>query len=699
MGTIDTIRNVILCGHGSAGKTSLADTFLSVTNVVRGSHNVEDGTSICDFDPEEKKHKYSIEAAAIHFENGGFRFNIIDTPGYPDFIGQVIGPMQAVDNALIVINAHRGIEANTRRVFKEASREGLGRIIVINKMDDDTVDYPQLIQSIRELWGDHCIPLNVPIGIGNQFKAVASTLDVSTNTPEAIIAPQIYQEPLVEAIIECDEAAMERYFEGHVPKKDELHGLIVQAVKEGTLVPIVCCSAKTGIGVPELLEAISLCGLSPAELIRNTGEGEQAVEIKPDADGPLVAKVFRTRIDPFVQKLNFIRIFSGTMRRDDSVHASGARKNIKLGPILEVQGESTQPIEFAGPGDIVAVAKMDELHTGTVLGELQIPQAQFPAPMVSLAVLPKSRGDETKLSGALHKVLQEDPTFQLDRDAQTHELVMTGMSELHLNVIRERLSRRDKLEVETKEPRIAYRETILARAEGSYRHRKQSGGRGQFGEIHVRIQPLAQGTDIKEFARKKNFQSIRDYHYDEKANFLWVDSVVGGVIPGNFMPAIGKGFAQRVASGVVAGYPIQDVCIEVHFGKHHAVDSSEAAFKIAAGNVFEEVFKKAEPSLLEPIVKLDITVPDANVGDVYSDMSGRGGRVCGSAPAGGGLTSVNCDVPLREITTYSRTLSSMTGGLGSFTMEFSHYETMPANIQKELAEKNGVGGSGEGKEK
>ena len=699
MGTIDTIRNVILCGHGSAGKTSLADTFLSVTNVVRGSHNVEDGTSICDFDPEEKKHKYSIEAAAIHFENGGFRFNVIDTPGYPDFIGQVIGPMQAVDNALIVINAHRGIEANTRRVFKEASREGLGRIIVINKMDDDTVDYPQLIQSIRELWGDHCIPLNVPIGIGNQFKAVASTLDVSTNTPEAIIAPQIYQEPLVEAIIECDEAAMERYFEGHVPKKDELHGLIVQAVKEGTLVPIVCCSAKTGIGVPELLEAISLCGLSPAELIRNTGEGEQAVEIKPDADGPLVAKVFRTRIDPFVQKLNFIRIFSGTMRRDDSVHASGARKNIKLGPILEVQGESTQPIEFAGPGDIVAVAKMDELHTGTVLGELQIPQAQFPAPMVSLAVLPKSRGDETKLSGALHKVLQEDPTFQLDRDAQTHELVMTGMSELHLNVIRERLSRRDKLEVETKEPRIAYRETILARAEGSYRHRKQSGGRGQFGEIHVRIQPLAQGTDIKEFARKKNFQSIRDYHYDEKANFLWVDSVVGGVIPGNFMPAIGKGFAQRVASGVVAGYPIQDVCIEVHFGKHHAVDSSEAAFKIAAGNVFEEVFKKAEPSLLEPIVKLDITVPDANVGDVYSDMSGRGGRVCGSAPAGGGLTSVNCDVPLREITTYSRTLSSMTGGLGSFTMEFSHYETMPANIQKELAEKNGVGGSGEGKEK
>ena len=688
MGTIDTIRNVILCGHGSAGKTSLADTFLSLTDVVRGSHNVDDGTSICDFDPEEKKHKYSIEAAAIHFKNSGFRFNVIDTPGYPDFIGQVIGPMQAVDNALIVINAHRGIEANTRRVFNGASREGLGRIIVLNKMDDEQVDYPQLIQTIRELWGDHCIPLNVPVGVGSHFKAVASTLDVAANVSGAIIAPQIYQEPLVEAIIESDEAAMERYFEGHMPSKDELHGLIVKAVKEGTLVPIVCCSAKTGVGVAEVLDAVSLCGLSPAELIRSSGQGDQAVAIEPDANGPLVAKVFRTRIDPFVQKLNFIRIFSGTMRRDDSVHASGARKNIKLGPILEVQGESTQAVETAGPGDIVAIAKMDELHTGTVLGELEIPQAHFPSPMVSLAVLPKSRGDETKLSGALHKVLEEDPTFLLDRDPQTQELVMTGMSELHLSVIRERLSRRDKLEVETKEPRIAYRETILGRAEGNYRHRKQSGGRGQFGEIHVRIQPLPQDIDIKEFATKKNFHSIKNYHFDEKANFLWVDSVVGGVIPGNFMPAIGKGFTERVASGVVAGYPIQDVCIEVHFGKHHAVDSSEAAFKIAAANVFEEVFKQAEPSLLEPIVELEITVPEANVGDVYSDMSGRGGRVSGSDPVGGGHTSIHCEVPLREITTYSRTLSSMTGGLGSFTMEFSHYDTMPANVQKELADAN-----------
>jgi len=400
-----------------------------------------------------------------------------------------------------------------------------------------------------------------------------------------------------------------------------------------------------------------------------------------------VAKVFRTRIDPFVHKLNFIRVYSGTLHRDDSVHASTARKNIKMGPILKVQGEKTTPIDEAGPGDIVAIAKMEDLHTGTVLGDYTLPEPTIPNPMVSLAVTPKTRGDETKLSGALHKVLEEDPTFHLDRDSQTHELVMTGMSELHLKVIQERLHRRDKLDVETKAPRIAFRETIQVPAEGKYRHKKQSGGRGQFGEIHIRMQPLPRGTDIEEFATKANFNSLKHYHYDEKSNFLWVDSIVGGVIPHNFMPAIGKGFAERVANGVIAGYPVQDVCVEVHFGKHHPVDSSEAAFKTAAKQVFKQVFEKAGPCLLEPIVKLDITVPESNVGDVYSDMSSRGGRVVGSDPAGGIFTAIHAEVPLREVTTYSRTLSSMTGGLGSFTMEFSHYENMPGGVQKEIIAK------------
>ena len=453
------------------------------------------------------------------------------------------------------------------------------------------------------------------------------------------------------------------------------------------MIPILCCSATSKIGVKELLDELCRCALSPVDAKQTIQNGEEEVEVAPDANGPLVARSFRTRIDPFVQKLNFIRIYSGTLKRDDSVEASTARKAIKMGMLLKVQGENTEPVDSAGPGDIVAVAKMDDLHTGTVLGDVQMPEIQFPTPMVSLAVAPKSRNDETKLSGALHKVVEEDPTFHLDRDAQTKELVMTGMSELHLNVIQERLIRRDKLEVETKEPRIAFRETIQSQADGSYRHKKQSGGRGQFGEVHIRMQPLPRGTDIDEFATKANFNAIKNSHYDEKSNFLWIDSIVGGVIPGNFMPAIGKGFAERIANGVIAGYPVQDVCVEVHFGKHHPVDSSEAAFKMAAKHAFKQVFEKARPSLLEPVVKMDITVPEPNVGDVYSDMSSRGGRVAGSDAAGGGFSTIHCEVPLREVTTYSRTLSSMTGGLGSYTMEFSHYDIMPPNIQQDVISK------------
>ena len=430
-----------------------------------------------------------------------------------------------------------------------------------------------------------------------------------------------------------------------------------------------------------------MCGLSPADLPRTATSGEEEVEIKPDSNGPLIARVFRTRIDPFVQKLNFVRIYSGTLKRDSQVAASSARKGVKMNQLLRVQGESTENIDSAGAGDIIAVAKMDDLHTGTVLGEVSMPDFKYPTPMVSLAVSPKSRGDETKLSGALNKVVEEDPTFNLDRDAQTKELVMTGMSELHLNIIQERLIRRDKLEVETKEPRIAFRETIQTKAEGDYRHKKQSGGRGQFGEVHIRMMPLPRGTNIDEFATKANFNGLKEVHYDEDANFLWIDAIVGGVIPGNFMPAVGKGFAERIVNGVIAGYPVQDVCVVVHFGKHHPVDSSEAAFKMAGKMAFKKVFEKARPSLLEPIVHMDITVPESNMGDVYSDMSGRSGRVSGSDPAGGNFTTVHCEVPLREVTTYARTLSSMTGGMGSYTMEFSHYDIMPPNIQQDVISK------------
>ncbi|MDB4778391.1 elongation factor G, partial [bacterium] len=679
MANPEIFRNIVLCGHGSSGKTTMADNFLVLTETVSGTPSVDDGSSVCDFDPEEKHHKYSIEASQTHFQHNGKHFNVCDTPGYPDFVGQAIGCMAGADTALIVVNAHSGIEVNTRRVFKEAEAAGLGRMIVINKMDDENIDFEGLVGSIREMWGTQCVLLNVPIGKGSDFKSVVSTLNVPADVSGALMDPQAISEPLIESIIEVDDEVMERYFEGTQPTEAELSRLIIQAVKQGSLIPIVCCSAKTKVGLSEVLDAVAMCGLSPLDLIRTDAAGN---EIQPDANGELVGRVFRTRIDPFVQKLSFIRILSGTLKRDVTVSCSTARKGIKIGQLLSVQGEATEQIDDAGPGSIVAVAKMDDLHTGSILGEVELKSIKFPTPMVGFAVAPKTRGDETKLSGALHKIVEEDPTFHLERDAQTKELVMTGMSELHLNVIQERLIRRDKLEVETKPPRIAFRETIQTPADGSYRHKKQSGGRGQFGEVHIRMKPLPRGTNIEEYATKKNFNSLKEYHYDEKANFLWVDSVVGGSIPGNFMPAIGKGFSERIVGGVIAGYPVQDICVEVHFGKFHQVDSSEAAFKMAAKHAFREVFEKAKPSLLEPVVQMDITVPEANVGDVYSDMSSRGGRVSGSDAAGGKFTTVHVEVPLREVTTYSRSLSSMTGGLGSYSMEFSHYDVMPGNIMQ-----------------
>ncbi len=685
---IHDIRNLVVCGHGGCGKTTLVDHLLTRTGAVNAHPSVDEGTSICDFDPEEKHHKYTIEAKVVHFEHGGRHFQLLDTPGYPDFIGQTIGAMQGVDMAAIVVNAQAGIEVNTRRVFAEAGKAGLGRMIVINKMDAENIDFPALVDSIREMWGGACVLWNVPLGHGATFTGVVSTLHVPADTTGALIDPHEIHDPLLESMIEVDEGVMERYFDGTPPTDEELSGLIVRAIAEGTLVPIVCCSGKTGVGVAELLDAVATCGLAPDTRPRTVSKGDEQMQVIADPTGPLVAHVFKTRIDPFVQKLSFIRIHSGTIQRDDIVPVSTARKPVKLGPLLRVQAADTQPVDQAGPGEIVAIAKMDELPTGATLGDWRFPPIVFPTPMVGLAVTPKSRGDETKLSGALHKVVEEDPTFRLDRDAQTKELVITGMSELHLTVIRERLARRDKLEVDTKEPKIPFRETIQVKAEGSYRHKKQSGGRGQFGEVHIRMFPLPRGTNIEEFATKTNFPQLKEYHYDETNNFLWVDSVVGGVIPGNFMPAIEKGFRDRLGRGVIAGYQVQDVGVEVHFGKHHPVDSSEAAFKTAASMVFRNVFQQAKPALLEPVVKLEITVPEANVGDVYSDMSSRGGRVSGSDSAGGGLQTVRCEVPLRSVTTYARTLSSMTGGQGSYTMDFSHYDVMPANVQQEIIAKS-----------
>jgi elongation factor G len=686
--SVDQIRNVVFCGHGSSGKTTLVDKILTTTGAISRSASVDDGTSVCDFDEEEKTHRYTIEATVVHCDRGGKHFCMIDTPGYPDFIGQAIGAMRGVDTAAIVINAQSGIEVNTRRVFTEAKKAGLGRMIVINRMDADNIDFPTLIDNIQELFGKACVLLNVPLGHGADFRGVASVLKPPADAAGALIDPSELSESLLETIIEVDEQVTERYFEGTPPTDEEVSRLIVRAVAEGSLVPMVCVSGKTGAGLPELIDALSLCALPPDALVRTAknAAGED-VAVKADAAGPLVAQVFKTRIDPFVQKLNFVRVFSGTLKRDTTVPVVGVRKPVKLSTLFVVQGEETTAIDEVGPGGIVAVAKVEDLHTGSSLGELAMPLIPFPTPMVGLAASPKTRGDESKLSGALQKICEEDSTFRRDLDPQTKEMVITGMSELHLQILRERLKRRDKVEVETREPKIPYRETIQANAEGMYRHKKQTGGRGQFGEVHIRMFPMPKDVNVEEWATKARFPSLKETHYDAENNFLWIDSVVGGTIPSNFLPAIEKGFRERLERGVIAGYKVQNVCVEVHFGKHHPVDSSEQAFKTAGSMAFRNVFQQAKPSLLEPIVRIEVTIPTANVGDINSDMSGRRGRVLSMDSAGGDLQTVIAEVPLAEVTTYARSLSSITGGRGSYTMELSHYDIVPGNVTQEIIAK------------
>ena len=686
--SVEQIRNVVFCGHKSSGKTTLIDRMLTHTGAVSRAASVDDGTSICDFDEEEKVHRYTIESSVVHFDHAGKRFHAIDTPGYPDFVGQAIAAMRGVETAAIVINAQSGIEVNTRRVFHEAAKAGLGRVIILNKMDADNIDFDALLAGIKELFGAACVPINVPLGVGAAFRGVASTLDVPADTAGALIDPASIHDALIESIIVADEAVMERYFEGTLPTKEELGRLMGAAIADGSLIPIVCVSGKTGAGFPELLDVLSLCCLAPDRVVRKGTKADGSeVELRGEIGGPLVAEVFKTRIDPFVQKLNFIRVYSGKLAKESTVPVVGLRKGLKIAQLFEVQANETTPVDEVGPGAIVAVTKVEDFHTQTMLGEISLPPIPFPTPMVGLAARPKSRGDEAKLSGALAKLAQEDSTFRRDLDAQTKEMVIYGMSELHLQILRERLKRRDKVEVETAEPKIPYRETIQANAEGMYRHKKQSGGRGQFGEVHIRMFPLATDVNIEEYATKERFASMKDYHYDAENNFVWVNSVVGGTIPSNFLPAVEKGFKDRMERGVIAGYKVKNVCVEVHFGKYHDVDSSEQAFKTAGSMAFRNVFQQAKPSLLEPIVRMEITVPGDKLGDVSSDMSGRRGRVLGMASAGGDLQTVLTEVPLAEVTTYARSLSSITGGQGSYTMEFSHYDLVPGNILKEIIEK------------
>lgn len=692
MANVETkdLRNVALVGHGTTGKTTLADLLLYKSGAASRAGSVDDGSSLLDTDEEELGRKSTISSSLIHFDHLGKRVQLIDTPGFPDFLGQMVGALHAVETAVIVVSAGAGIEVNTRRSFALAGEAGVGRMILINKCDAENVQFAELVGELQAAFGHNCVLLNVPVGIGDSFSGVVSTLDVPESVPEGVeVDPAEVNQALMDAIVEADEEVMERYLEGEELSSTELAGGMTKAIASGTLVPIFCSSTKNDVGVDELLQALAEYAPAPADIPRiGRSDSDEEVTLDQVAGGDLVAQIFKTRIDPFVSKMSFVRVFAGTLKKDSTVHVSRLGKGIKISQLLSIQGAQQDAVDTAVAGEIVALVKMDDLKVSDTLAAsdaVTLPPISFPEPMVGLAVEPKSRADQTKISGALQKIEDEDPTFRLNREAQTKEMVMLGMSALHLQIIQERLASRDKVEVVTREPKIPYRETVNGAAEGSYRHKKQTGGAGQFAEVHFRISSLPQDIgEPDEYFTKARFVQMRKFNYDEKLNFAFVDRVTGGSVPNNFIPAVEKGIRERMEQGVLAGYQVQDCVCELFFGKDHPVDSNETAFKTAASMCFRDVFQQAQPVLLEPIVQLEITVPDEKLGDITGDLNSRRGRMEGMDNVGGGFQVIKAKAPLAEVINYSRSLSSMTGGEGSFSFTLSHYEPMPPQEQSQV---------------
>jgi len=662
---IDQIRNIVLLGHGGAGKTSLAEAMLHITGATNRLGSVDDKTSVCDYYDEEKEHQHSILSALVHANHAGTQINIIDTPGYPDFIGPAITPIPAAETAVIVISAAAGMEMNTRKMFELATRADMPKVIVINKMESENIDLPELIKNIQETFGPQCRCANLP---GTDKISIIDCIENQTGDSAVMDAAQAHTE-LIESIIEADDELMEKYLASEEISREKISSVFVEALKAGTVVPIVFTDARREVGVQELLDIIIKYTPSPSQANpRVLKDGDKETKLQANAAGPLIGLVFRVGFDPRSNmKYSSIRIFSGTLKSDTNLLRNDEKKGIRPGHILKSQGGENNEVDSGQTGDIITLAKIEELkvgdliHDGKVSGKFEMPAV--PQPMYSLALEPASRGDEQKISSALDRLCEEDPCFKISRDMQTRELVASGLGDLHLRVVLEKMQNRFKLSVNTKEPKIPYRETITSKAEGHYRHKKQTGGAGQFGEVYLRVEPAERNSDPS-----------LDYNWD----------IFGGSIPGQYEPAILKGINDVMQTGFIAGFPLQDVKVSVYDGKYHPVDSKEVAFRSAGKGAFLDALQKAKPVLLEPIVNMEVTVPSENVGDITGDLASRRGRISGQDVLPGNLIVIKAQVPLSEVAQYNSQLKSVTGGRGSYSMTLSHYELVPPNVQQQI---------------
>ncbi|HVW50204.1 MAG TPA: elongation factor G [Trinickia sp.] len=666
----EAIRTVALVGHAGCGKTSLIEALLYRSGAIHNAGSVERGTTVCDSDPLERKYHHSLSSAVTHLDYRGTRVYLVDTPGYPDFCGLSMSALAAVETVALVINARTGVEMASRRMMAWAKARKLCTMIIVNGIDGEKVDLPALVEQIQEAFGKTCLPINLPA------QRAQSVVDCFFNPSgdADFLSVQAAHDALVDQVIELDADLMELYLEqGEAIEPEQLHAPLEQALREGHLVPICFASAETGAGIEQLLDVLVRLLPSPLEgnpplFYREVDGRRETVRAAPDADKHVLAHVFKIVVDPYIGKMAVFRVHQGTVRRDGLLYIGSARQPFRVAHLMRLQGKEHADIAQAGPGDICATAKVDEIGYDAVLhdapedGDIHLAPLEFPSSIYALAIEPERRGNEQRLWEILQKLAAEDPCLRIEHPAGTNETVVRGLGELHLRHMLERLADQYKLAVVTRPPKIAYRETIGAAAEGHYRHKKQTGGAGQFGEVMLRVEPLPRG-----------------------AGYEFVDAVKGGAIPGQFMPAVEKGILQVIESGPLAGFPMQDVRVTVHDGKYHPVDSKEVAFVVAGRKAFIDAVLKAQPILLEPVVDLEVTAPEAAMGDIIGDLSSRRAQVQGSRTLNGQSVVVTAKAPLSELSEYQSRLNAMAGGDGNYSIELSHYDPVPPTQQDKLA--------------
>ncbi|MGH8707010.1 MAG: elongation factor G [Burkholderiales bacterium] len=671
---IKHLRTIALVGQAGSGKTSLAEALLARAGAVPAAGSVERGTTACDYTPLEKQLQHSLKLAVASFEapNGDTPtvVHLLDTPGYADFLGHALPALAAVETAAIVISAQNGIEMMTGRFLHWAARRGLDRLIVVNKIDADNVDLEGLLGEIQEAFGKECLPLNLPAAkatkVSDCYFAPSGEADFSS-------VEQAHRN-LVDQVVEVDEKLMAEYLEKGEIEPEALHEPLEAAMREGHLIPVVFCSAKTGAGVQELLDVIVKLLPNPAEgnapvymSVPADGGAPAEIQATPDPTQHVLAHVFKVEIDPYIGRLAVFRVHQGRLTPGMQLYVGEGRKPIKPGHLYLLRGKQQIEVSEAVPGDICAIAKVDEIQFDHILHDspedahIRAKPLELPTSVFGLAVQPKKRGDEQKVSDVLHKLVVEDPCLRIEHNAQANETVMRGLGELHLRTTLEKIATQYKLELDTRPPSIPYRETIAARAEGHSRHKKQTGGAGQFGEVFLKVEPLPRGK-----------------------GFEFVDSVKGGAIPNQFIPSVEKGVRAVLESGYVAGYPIQDVRVIVYDGKSHPVDSKDVAFMSAGRKAFLDALGKARPIVLEPIVNVEIVAPEQKMGDIAGELSGHRGQIKGSDAPRPGTVQITAQAPLSEMEQFPARLKSITAGHGSYTLEFSHYEAAPPQLQQKL---------------